>query len=73
MLFKGRCPSCKKLFKVHEIGDELISQGDIYYKVENNSRVAYQKNMYRADYACNHCQHEWSKKYFKKEKVDNCD
>ena len=40
-LFKEKCPFGKKLFKVHEIDDELISEGENYYTVE--FRVAYQK------------------------------
>ena len=66
---RSRCPECKKFFAARKTNDELIQAGDIYYKTENNTRVAYQKNLYQRDYICKHCGHEWSRNISREEKA----
>ena len=69
VLFRSRCPQCKKFFSARKTGEEQIQAGDIYYKNENNTEVAYQKNLYRRDYICKHCSHEWSCNISREEKA----
>ena len=72
-IFNSRCPRCKKFFAVKKINDEMIQMGPVYYKTEhvNNQprRVAHQKNLYRCDYVCTKCGHEWSKTVSRDEKL----
>lgn len=69
VLFRSRCPQCHKYFSAKKTGEEQIQAGDIYYKKENNTMVAYQKNLYRHDYVCKRCGHEWSRNISHEEKV----
>ena len=69
VLSRSRCPQCSKYFSAKKIGEEQIQAGDIYYKNENNTQVAYQKNLYRRDYVCKRCGHEWSRNISREEKV----
>ena len=67
VLFRSRCPQCRKFFAAKKINEELLQQGDIYYKTVNSTNgnrttKAYQKNLYRCDYVCKNCGHEWSRR-----------
>ena len=68
-LIRGKCPECKKYFKARRTAETLIQQGDVYYKGSGNDRTAYQNNLYRRDYCCIECQHEWFRNVQKKEKA----
>ena len=69
ILFRSRCPECKKFFSAKKIGEEQIQTGSIYYKESNNTNVAFQKNLYRRDYVCKRCGHEWSRNISREEKA----
>ena len=62
VLFRSRCPQCKKFFSAKKNSDELIQYGNVYYKKDNsNNNVAYQKNVYKRTYICKHCSNEWTR------------
>lgn len=69
VLFRSRCPRCGKFFSARKVDENLLQSGDIYYKQQNNTRQAYQKNVYRCCYVCKRCRNEWSRNVFREEKV----
>ena len=72
-IFNSRCPRCKKFFAAKKINDQLVQMGSVYYKTDHSGsrpkQVAYQKNLYRCDYVCKNCDHEWTRNVTRKEKV----
>ena len=72
-IFNSRCPRCKKFFAAKKINDQLIQMGSIYYKTDRSGsrpkQVAYQKNLYRCDYVCKNCNHQWTRNVTREEKV----
>lgn len=69
VLFRSRCPQCKKFFTSRKVGEELIQHGSVYYKGEKGSRQAYQKNLYCCSYVCKSCDHEWTRNASREERV----
>ena len=65
VLERSRCPRCKKYFKAKKLNEEFVEEGKIYHRNDKT----YQKNLYRKDYVCMNCEHEWSKNVRREEEV----
>ena len=65
VLERSRCPRCKKYFKAKKLNEEFVEEGKIYHRNDKT----YQKNLYRKDYVCMDCEHEWSKNVRREEEV----